>query len=746
MNKITAFQGPSARMHIGIIDVPAALKCKALRRLHWTMLLSSFAALEFTTVGFAQEASRLASTAAGQPAIAEIVVTAQKREENVQQIPASVTAISSDEIDRVGVRGLGDINQVVTNLNAIKTQDGGLSVTMRGVGSFFNVPGVGFYYDDVQIFSDFGFTERLSDVDHIEVLKGPQGTLYGGNNIGGAIKYILKKPEYAWSGEAEASTGSYGTHSEYAAITGPIADNHAAFRLSVYADQSDGVLYNAYDRSRTGGQDEYGGRFALRVDQGNLHVNFGLRASELTDHREQLVSIEATPQAYSRTVSATDPVKVDRYIVAPTLTVDYDLGGGYRATSISAFDYTHVKYLADSAPVPEPPVPFQPLFPVIIQGIPYFPLLRIDDHSDDRVYSQELRLLSPTEERLTWLAGAYYFYRMTPEVSVGSFRNTRFQTLFQSPANAMPKHEQHALFGSATYKITDQLALTAGGRVNWADERVHNNLTGLTTDVKGTAFLPAASLAYHFDPDVMAYLSVTKGLQPGGASVVANAPKPWSAETTTSYELGLKSELFSRRVQLNAALFYTDYSNRTFTNTVLTAQGSQNFNQNIGDAKNVGGELEMEVRASRELTLHAALSGIEATWNGGVTYFNPTLGRAQSIAGFTSPYVPKWTASASADWVHQLTVNLRLRVRSDAYYFGKQYWDVLNTYQADAYALLGASVGFSWKQLDVFLQGRNLTNKRYNTIWFAARDTGAAANFGNPGDPRTWTLTASAKF
>jgi iron complex outermembrane receptor protein len=294
--------------------------------------------------------------------------------------------------------------------------------------------------------------------------------------------------------------------------------------------------------------------------------------------------------------------------------------------------------------------------------------------------------------------------------------------------------------------FTEQIALTTGGRVNWADERVDNTLTGLSTDVKGTSFLPSASLAYHFDPDVMSYLSITRGLQPGGAAVVANAPKPWSPETTVNYELGLKSDLFSRRMQLNAALFYTDYSNRTFTNTVLTAQGSQNFNQNIGNAKNIGAELEMEVRASRELTLRAAISEIEATWNNGVTYFNPTLGRAQSIAGFTSPYVPKWTASASADWVHKLTADLRLRVRGDAYYFGKQYWDVLNTYRADAYALLGASVGFSWNKIDVFLQGRNLTNKRYNTIWFAARDTGAAANFGNPGDPQTWLLTASVKF
>src|SRR5882672_11138916 len=189
--------------------------------------------------------------------IDEIVVTARKRSENLRDIPASITAISAATLEDAHVTQLDDLNALVTNLNVVEAHDNTPDVTLRGVGAFGVVQGVGFYANDVQLFE--GQIARPIDIERIEVLKGPQGTLFGGANVGGAIKYVTKDPTRTWENEATVEFGSYSTRNYQAVFSGPL-DDKIGVRASVYYDHHDGNIYDTVNKFDYGAATDRGAR------------------------------------------------------------------------------------------------------------------------------------------------------------------------------------------------------------------------------------------------------------------------------------------------------------------------------------------------------------------------------------------------------------------------------------------------------------------------------------------------------
>src|SRR5882762_7587450 len=180
----------------------------------------------------------------------EIVVTARKREETIQSIPETVTALSRETIDEAHITRPDDIGILVSNLNIVTRSDNTPDVVLRGVGSFGVVQGVGFYANDVQLYE--GQTVRPEDLERIEVLKGPQGTLYGGANIGGAIKYVTKLPTNKVEGEVSAEYGDYSTQNYYAMLSGPLVQDKLLARLSIHADNNSGWIYDTTHNTTLG--------------------------------------------------------------------------------------------------------------------------------------------------------------------------------------------------------------------------------------------------------------------------------------------------------------------------------------------------------------------------------------------------------------------------------------------------------------------------------------------------------------
>ena len=192
----------------------------------------------------------------------EVVVTARKRSESIQDIPATVQAISSSTILENHMTQLDDIGSMVTNLNIFEAHDNSPAVVMRGAGSFEQVVGVGFYMNDVQLFE--GQTARPVDIERIEILKGPQGTLYGGANIGGAIKYVTKDPTPTWENEVTAEVGNYKTGNISAVLSGPIADK-LGMRVSLYSDNHEGYIWDTYQNKTVGETHDRGGRLVFTI-------------------------------------------------------------------------------------------------------------------------------------------------------------------------------------------------------------------------------------------------------------------------------------------------------------------------------------------------------------------------------------------------------------------------------------------------------------------------------------------------
>lgn len=703
--------------------------------------------------GHAAQASAASET---ERTLQEVIVTAQKQKQSLQEVPETVTAISSDELTKAGIRGIGDIQSEVTNLNLAKSQTNTINAVIRGVGSFRNVNGVGFFFDDVQDFN--AYAQPLFDLDHVEVLKGPQGTLYGGLNIGGAIKYVLKQPRTdEWGGDAQLVAGDYGQNIEAAGASGPLSQD-VAVRLSAYHQHVDGIFYNTFNNSKTGDNNNYGGRLALLGHVGSLRATLDLRANHLNTTRQQLLTSAQTPDSYDLRVFAQDHPYNRVTSVTPTLQLDYGFGSGYTLTSLTSYNYTSTNSLSDSETNAPPPG----------TDYPYLPLLKLFVPFWDRSEQQELRLASPGDGPITWMLGGYYLHRdLDGHNRYTILENTSFVPVRTIPVNNDYIFKEYAAFGTATYKFTDHWQASLGLRENhsentftdfFANETILRGgarvviPAGTPSKVSGTQLLPRGELDYHFNPDVMLYGSVSRGVSPGGAAVaISPTGQPFDSEWTTAYELGEKADLLGHRLRLNAAAFYTLYTHRTFTAAMtLPGQAPIRINTNIGDSRNIGFEMDATAAPLPGLILHAGIGYVSAKWIGPLNYTSNNFLThsliSADIGGNYAPATPDWTANASAEWTHPLTGDLALRLRGDAAYVGRQYWDLFDTYSSSPYTIVNLSAGFDYRNWMIFAEVKNVGDTKYNLDWLPARDTGAPINLANPGDPRMYTVTVSTRF
>src|SRR5882762_7586373 len=219
-------------------------------------------------------------------ALEEIVVTARKRQEDPQSIPLSVSALSAAQIADAHVSKMDDLASLVPNLNITTRADNTPDVVLRGVGSFGVIQGVGFYVDDVQQFE--GQTIRPEDVERIEVLKGPQGTLFGGANIGGAIKYVSRAPTSSLTAEGQVEVGNLNSRTYEGIVSGPVVGDSLNARLSLFNTSDDGFIYDPFLRRTLGEMNERGGRMTLEYDRTPLRVVFYLSGNILRGQSENL--------------------------------------------------------------------------------------------------------------------------------------------------------------------------------------------------------------------------------------------------------------------------------------------------------------------------------------------------------------------------------------------------------------------------------------------------------------------------
>lgn len=713
-------------------------------------------------------------------ALEEVIVTATKRAESLQDIPVAVNALSETTIQEAGISDIGDVAAHVPALTvSSNVSPFATAIRIRGFGTSQNDPSleasVSFIVDGVYMGqSGLGMSD-LTDIERIEVLQGPQGTLYGKNSNAGVISVITRSPNMEETeGYVEASLGDYSLQKYVGSVSGPISDS-LAYLLSGGWHQTDGWLESDTGDDLNGGDDwNIRGKLlwtpadALSILLTGSHVDrdtscCGADATQTSAVTDQLVAQglpvpknDAFDYKNNQDIDSSFTLQADALAVH----MDYELDTT-TLTSITAWNEYDYKTSTDAD-----------RSQLNVLGI-------VDDKYTGELWSQELRLTSDLDGPLQYLAGAFYAYQKLTRggtgqgnVQIGSDMLTvggtqtglgpGFAALVQ-PGDTVFfdskwETETVALFGQATYDITETLAATLGLR--YTDENKDADLhtqpfsTAPTFDaglsLVQRAFAPVdedfhrnndgftglANLAWFTTEDIMVFASVSTGSKSGGFNGVAGegAPREFEDEDTTNYELGIKSQLFDNRLQLNATAFYTEFDDLQFL--AQQPSGTGTFVSNAAEGTSAGVDLNFSAVPWEFLLLGGGLQYLDADYSDGELH----------ELDLAVPYAPDWSGNLSATLLMPLGEGVTY-LRTDYSFMSDHYTNV--TYQPPSTeqdkTLVNVRLGWRDDNWDAAVWVKNATDEAYSNLSLAP-----VAYSGTAGEyleaPRTYGVTVRYTF
>ncbi|KAF1030423.1 MAG: Pesticin receptor [Pseudomonas sp.] len=715
-----------------------------------------------------------------EPALKTVTVTAQHREETLQEVPVSVSAVQGTNLVSDGVRSMSDITTFVPNASA-KNPDGSGRPRwyIRGLGTgdtgAATVYPVGIYADDVYLNAPVAGGGPLFDLERIEILRGPQGTLYGKNTTAGAVNIISKKPTFDTDGYGTIGIGSKDERIFNGAIGGTLVPEKIAARISLYSEDRDGFQKNIVDDHTYGDVNKKAVRVqffaqlnpdldALWKIHGREFKGDGANGA-LTLGRYYNVGYQR-PSGRNIALNVDDDSKLDHS--GTSLTLNYHMGD-YTLTSISAYDYIHNQSTGDAD-----------YTPYEVNGTS-----TVDNKYTQ--YSQEIRLASPQQETLRWLAGAHFFHEdldsqagrfivpgPTPN---GTGSNQVNGATDLRDLNFTHKTDSYALFGNLTYDFTDAFSLTGGLR--WTQEKkdIDLNLAQFTRATANGPLIPLPGVGtngsrdesktweawtydltpeYRINDNVRVFLRYAHGFRSGGFNTGLSSSLAQlttvNPEKVDAYELGLKSEWFDHRLTANANVFYYDYSDiqvnlLTVNNGVLTTALT-----NGAKGRVKGAELELEGQPTDYLHLRAALSFLDTQYTD-FKNVNPTTGAVTGdYSGNSFVRSPRNVVSLGGDYTIPLAIGGKLVAGADVSFRDKEYFLVDRQSSADKdltqphYTLVNSRL--TWfspdEKLSVTGFVNNLTDRRYQVH---GRPNGGPGQYViTYGDPRTVGLSVTSRF
>lgn len=687
----------------------------------------------------------VASSATGAATLPEVTVTATRHVTDLKKTPVSVGVLNADRFTTGGVAQPGDLNGATASLVAggpsqRTAGSGGIYIRGIGTGSPTYSSAVALYVDDVYIPRSIGngLYMAFPDVERVEVLRGPQGTLYGMNSSAGARKVISLDPtdNSAW---VQATAGSYGALGAKAYVSHEIKPGLLYFSLAYGRYKDDG-----YTKDPVLGRD---------IDATNTEVLRAKIRLTPTPDTEALVSYDIErdrsdsysyiapnyPGSGIRTsYENTDP-SIDRDISGVSLRLTKKFGDHLSLRSITAH-----RWISDGR------------YPLTQDGVPtdlYGWLLNIDQHQT----SQEFQL-NGDYDRFSFTTGAVYFAE-----DVTDFRPGWTNSVYKGIVSQI-ENKSYAVYAQGHYKITPQLGLTAGIRVN-RDEQNYEN-TGFASNaalqVLGTTFrtgqltqnvnsvTPKIGIDYQWNPSVFSYASVTKGEKSGGYNPVAATLTisniAVSPERVLTYELGNKVTFWGGRAQLNTALFYNDFDDyqAAIGNAIVNGQlVNGSVTVNAGKARTYGAEFELTARPLYNLNVNAWLTAQQAQFQ---QFVNPTGAPTGNYVGNQLPYASHIIAGVHASYRLPWSVPGTTRVNATVRYLSRSYIDIANRQPLAAQTYIDASADYrspssNWT---VTFEVRNLLNRAYVLGYNVTPSIGLNAYNYSP--PRTFLVSLRRDF
>jgi iron complex outermembrane receptor protein len=741
----------------------------------------------------------------------DIIVTAQFRSQNLQDTPLSITALGASGLEARSYSRVTDITDAAPNV-VIKPAGAAFGpaaqIFIRGVGqsdsNFALEPGVGTYIDDVYYGTLYGANFDLLDLDRVEILRGPQGTLAGKNSLGGAIKLHTRRPDGKGDSFVEASYGSRNLLSFRGGADITLVPDSLFARLSGVFNRQDGYVQRLdfgclhpgsgvaaasatpdCKLGKEGGKNYAGGRLALRwLASSGIEVNLSSTLVRDTSESAASVLLAVAPGSVAlfngidpnlfitppgafvnyatyQTPAFTDPAiyngrtgagahpatsvpdHIDLLSSNSAATVDIDLGGGIALKSITGYNYTRTRYGIDLDTTP-------------------ISLTQSDFQARSRQVSQELRLSGAISDLIDWTLGGYY-YRAHNHIGGANFLFAgRPSENLNSPDDDIISKNKSA-FGQLIVHPAAGLNLTGGIRYtsdskNYVYRRYNPFLPGVPTFTPAGALTGTrshyqsdhvdyrVSIDYRWSDALLTYAQVSTGFRGGGTNPRPFVPEqavPFFPETLTAYEIGFKSDLFDRKLRLNVAAFINDYANIIFTNSAPTATSTNNATPtNIGTAQFKGIEAELTARPLQGLLIDTSASylGFKLKSFTGAGLVIPNVSLATR-----APFSPKWKAAAGIQYAAETSLGT-ITPRIDYAYQSAYFTGIDNSPlgKVPGYGIFNARL--SWDSPDrswrVSIAAKNLTDRLYYLGKFFVN----GLSLGQPAPPREVSVTLRRKF
>jgi iron complex outermembrane receptor protein len=752
-----------------------------------------------TTDGLAQS-----PTDEAKPVLEEVIVTAQRRAETLQTVPMAITVFSGDELRQQGILDLKSLSERTPGLFISDPSPGQAEFFMRGVGSSDDGAAadrsVPLYIDEVYIPRTSSQVVDLLDLERVEVLRGPQGTLFGRNAAGGAIHLITQKPTETPEARVEATYGNLNAVNLQAFVSGPIVGDILG-KVSVSSRSRDGYITSVMgdfpdiastenpanlqdlDFMNINSDTIRGGLRYLAGENLEINASASYSARDETGVIRYYVpgpadggffysSDSLLVPNYENNIRKTvhdDPgnAKIRNWL--GSFRIDYGLSWGATLTSLTSYQKT--EFSSDETLATENMAKLR----LSTSGPPFTFLGDNPVNEDSDAFSQELRLSSSTDGPLQWVAGLYYL-----EESVDRHETAGLGVVVSDGAGGLieiipvtrggeiqeAQSESYAAFAQGTYLITDSLRLTAGVRYTKDDKEVHlvGTAGGLVVaeDYAGTSSeswsktTPKVSLDFMVNEDIMLYALASNGFKSGGwqglAPTAASALTPFEPETTWLFEVGAKSEWFEDRLRINVALFEQDYEDMQIAQSLIPEDAPPEvvavlFTNNAASSKIKGVEAEIEAAPTPNWFFSGTYSYLDTSFTEFLVPEGFRLGvgapPVEDRVGNDLPRAPRNMANALARYTLDLRGGGNVTMQASYRYIGKSYGDVDNLYfgVVPEYSLVDARVtyytpGDNWS---ISLWGNNLTEEDY----FLTAFPNVGSGWATPGPPRTYGVTVS---
>jgi len=687
----------------------------------------------------------------------EAVVTAQKMESDPHDIAASLSVINSREVEQQYLWNIMDVSGVVPNMNLANPGDNRNVASIRGISTTSYNQAVATYVDGVNQFGLDTYVPYLYDVERIEVLRGPQGTLYGRNAMGGVINIVTRQPTNQASALAEVNVGNYGQQRYLLGVRTPIIKDKLFFGASGMYHGLDGFYTNDVDGSHYDLQRTVFGNYYLKYLI-NAQWAMALNVKHVSNRNRGAFSlIPGVDDAFENPFHLNQNAKTEMVDETRNLSLSINhFGNRLHFSSQTAYqsNYRYYKVPIDGD--------FSPLDAISI----------VNDYGKDwnnvKVFTQEFKLSSApsASQPLNWTAGTFLFHQHAPTrqgthfgVNVADMMGPDYADYAGTTSilTNTALNRGVAIFGQLGYQFGDGWDIQAGFRYDYEHAELSGrgefqpdggDLMVLQPDTSASAgfhaFSPRVSVKYAFNEAHHIYGVFARGFRAGGISQLSSNPeeaplRPFDPELSSNFEVGSKNFLLDQRLQLNLTAFYTRLNNAQVPALILP--DAITVTENTGRMESLGAELEVAAKVVRNLSLWGSAAFTHAEY----TDFNTAGadGANVQLKGNKPVYTPEWTGFLGAQYTIPLQPRSGQLIQLGAYakFIGQQYFVIDNSIGQDPYGLLNANVSYQVKGYEVSVWGQNLTDKRYIDY---AYDVGVAAV--HLGRPATFGITLRKKF